>query len=204
MTTTTSSLYTYDSKHIIWDTLKTEIDSLKQTYPDKMSVIVLKQYPKTMEMLDKYSGVITVARITAPPETLFVGDNLNASLNTDNQWERNRGVLNTDYFEVGIWSLDPDYRDQLYYIVRQILLEKRRDLLKLGFIKFTRTGGGDQEIDLVGQPRIIYRSIHNYLIQMQAMIESTESLVSELDITQTIRVQIDSETNQASETKIVP
>jgi len=133
-----------------------------------------------------------------------VGDNLNTALNTDNQWERSRGVLNTDYFEIGIWSLDPDFRDQMYYIVRQILLEKRKSLLQQGFIKFTRTGGGDQEIDLVGQPRIIYRSTHNYLVQMQTTIESTESLVSELDITQTVRVEIGSETNQASETKIVP
>jgi len=52
MTTTISGLYAYDSKSIIWDTLKTEIDSLAAVYP-AMSVMVLKQYPKTMEMLDK-------------------------------------------------------------------------------------------------------------------------------------------------------
>ena len=72
MTITTNKLYKADSKHILWDLLKTEFEALQVAFPTKVSVLVLKQYPKTMEQLDKYSAVITVARITAPQEMLLL------------------------------------------------------------------------------------------------------------------------------------
>jgi len=202
MTITTNKLYKADSKHILWDLLKTEFEALQVAFPTKVSVLVLKQYPKTMEQLDKYSAVITVARITAPQEMLFVGDNLNAGINDDNFWSKTKGSFNTDYYEVSIWSFDPDYRDQMYYIIRQLLLEKRQSLLEQGFIKVIRTGGGDQEVDLVAQPRIIYRATQIYMTQSRMTQESIYDLVSEIDINQTVRTEINSETNEITEIKI--
>jgi len=205
MTVTTSGLWAGDSKHILWNMLKDEFASLQTVYPTKISVLVLKQYPKTVEQLDKYSAVITVARISTPQEQLFLGDTFGSGLSTDElTWTRQKGAFNTDYYEIGIWSFDPDYRDQMYYIVRQLMFEKRQYLLEQGFVKVIRTGGGDQEVDLIAQPKIIYRATQVYMITAKTSIDSTADLISEMDITQTIRVQLSSSTNEKDEIKIIP
>ena len=205
MTITTNKIYQYDSKQILWNTLKTEFEALQQAYPTKVSVIVLKQYPKTMEQLDKYSAVITVARLSAPQEQLFMGDLMGSGLASDSiSWASQKAAFNTDYFEIGVWSFDPDYRDQLYYIVRQLMFEKRQDFIRQGLIKIIRTGGGDQEVDLVAQPKIIYRSTDVYMVTAKIVSDSIESLISEMDITQIMRGNIDSSTNEVAEVKIIP
>jgi len=201
----TTNLYEYDSKHRIWKLLKDEFDALESLYPDKINIKVVKMYPKTVEELDKYLATVTVNRITAPQEMLFVGDSLTSGINSSTDlWETTKGVLNTDYFEICVWSTDPDYRDQIYYVIRQILLEKRKDLLKEGYTKFVRTGGGDQEVELVGIPRIVYRGIHIYMIQSTMTKDDIYGLVSQIEVTQTTRQNINSESNETVETSIVP
>jgi len=204
MVITTSSIYQWDTKHVLWKLLKDQFQELEAAYPTKVNVKVTKSYPQLVEELDKYLALITVSRVSAPQETLFVGDAMTSGLNSDGKYAKKTGALNTDYYEIAIWSLDPDYRDQMYYIVRQIMLEQKLYLAQQGFTKIIRTGGGDQEVDLVGIPRIIYRGIHMYMIQAQIAKEDLYDVASTIHVTQTVRVEIDSSENEATETSIVP
>jgi len=185
MTVTTSNIYTADSKHILWKMLKDEFDALETAYPDKISVRVSKVYPITIQQIDRVA-VVTIARVSAPEEIRFMGDLIESTLNDAyTSALRNKGLLHSDYYEVAVWTQNSDYRDQLYLIVKQIMLEKKKWLHQQGFVKILRVSGGDEEIDIGELPRVIYRAKNIYLITSLIQSTSTSDLVSQLDITQT-------------------
>jgi len=171
-----------DAKYAIWRTLHDAYKELNEQHPDKIDVKVTMAYPRTVEEIDK-RAIITVARINAPEETRFVSDLLYEELQT-NEMQNQRGTFQTDIFEVAIWTLDPQYRDDLYLLTRQLLFEKKKTELleKFKFIKFYRIGGSDQELDVAKLPRTIYRAVLTYLTTTQLEYQTLYDLVEQITV----------------------
>jgi len=172
-----------DPKYGLWLMLRNRYNELMQQYPDKIDVKVVTAYPRTVEEIDK-KALITISRITAPEEMRFVTD-LYQQENQANQLGSSKySSLQTDIFEIAIWTLDPQYRDDLYLLTRQILFEhKKEDLFeKFQFIKFYRIGGGDQELDVAKLPRTIYRGVLTYLVTTRLEYGSTDELVEGITV----------------------
>lgn len=173
-----------DAKHIVWQKLYDVFNDLTTQYPDKISVKVLKSYPKTVEDIDKYGAIITLARISAPEEYRFVGDlaaGTELDLRTQQALEQ-KGNLQTEHLEIAIWSKNSEYRDDMYILTRQILFEEKLDLIRnYNFYKFIRISGADQEVDLVYLPRVVYRGIHVYQITHLLEQQTSEDLVQTIN-----------------------
>jgi hypothetical protein len=172
-----------DAKTAIWKVLRDEYNRLNTLYPDKINVKVTTAYPRTVEQLDT-KALITISRINAPEETRFVSDLIYQSLQTQEMLNQ-KGNLQTDIFEIAIWTLDAQYRDDLYLLTRQILFEKKKDYFFdiYKFLKFYRIGGADQELDTGKLPRTIYRAVSNYLVTSRLNQKTTDKLVEGLTVT---------------------
>ena len=180
-----------DPKYAIWLMLRNRYNELMEEYPDKIDVKVTTAYPRTVEEIDK-KALITVSRVTAPEEMRFVSDLITRESETSVSIGGNQsstfGAIQTDIFEIAIWTLDAQYRDDLYLLARQLLFEnKKTDLYKkFQFIKFYRIGGGDQELDVAKLPRTLYRAVLTYLVSTKMEYGSTDDLVQDMTITTTI------------------
>jgi hypothetical protein len=163
--------------------LRNEYDRLNKLYPDRMDVKVTTAYPRTVEQLDT-KALITISRVNAPEETRFVSDLIIQSLQTNDMLNQ-KGNLQTDIFEIAIWTLDAQYRDDLYLLTRQILFEKKKSEFfdKYHFIKFYRIGGSDQELDVAKLPRTIYRAVSNYLVMSRLEQNTVDKLVEGVTVT---------------------
>ena len=171
-----------DAKYAIWLLLRNEFNRLHTLYPEKIDVKVVTAYPRTVEEIDK-KAIITISRVTAPEEMRFVTDLLIQEAQTQSMLNQ-RGNFQTDVFEIAIWTLDAQYRDDLYLLTRQILFEKKKTELldKFQFIKFYRVGGSDQELDIAKLPRTIYRAVLTYLTQTQLAQSTTDELVEAITV----------------------
>jgi hypothetical protein len=172
-----------DSKHIIWNKLYEVYTRLNTQFPNKIDVKVIKSYPKTFEDIDKNSAVITVSRVAAPEEYRFVGDLTTTELdnNAQQMWKQ-KGNLQTEHLEIAIWSLNAEYRDDIYVLTRQILFEEKEDFFRnYNFIKFIRLSGADQEIDVGQLPRVVYRGVHIYMATHLLQFQKAEDLVGAIN-----------------------
>lgn len=172
-----------DSKHIIWQKLYDVYGALQASAPDKINVKVLKSYPKTYEDIDKYGAIITVSRIAAPEEFRFIGDLTTTELDTAAQQAyRQKGNLQTEHLEIAIWSLNAEYRDDIYVLTRQILFEEKESLMRsFAIVKFIRLSGADQEVDIGQLPRVVYRGLHIYQITHLLEFKKADDLVAAID-----------------------
>jgi hypothetical protein len=173
----------YDAKNSLFLVLKNALDSLYILYPDKISVKVTTAYPRTVTEIDT-KALVTIARVTNQEETKFVTDLVSEEITANENAKITSGAFQTDLFEIAIWTLDAQYRDDLYLLIRQLLFENKRVLMSdpHNFIKFYRVGGADQEIDVAKLPRTIYRAVLNYLVMTKMIRQSTDDLVQGITV----------------------
>lgn len=173
----------YDAKNSLYVVLRDAFKELQDANPDKIDVKVTTAYPRTVEQIDK-KAIITISRVTNQEEYRFVTDNIYSQEITNNTSEKtSKGALQTDIFEIAIWTLDAQYRDDLYLLTRQLLFEKKNILYTdHQFIKFYRVGGSDQELDVAKLPRTVYRAVLNYLVMTRMTYSSLSDLVREINV----------------------
>jgi hypothetical protein len=181
-----------DPKTILWDTLRRRFDALKEAYPEKVNVFVSLAYPKTIQEIDPKEdeiaakAVITVRRVRGFEDIRAVGDIASTSMNVSSSvYEELLGQLRTEHFEVSIWSLNSNYRDDIYLLTGLLLFDEKRELSRKGFIRFIFESGTDSEIQLEKLPRVVYRSSMTYLVTTKLQETKTEDLVSGMVITPT-------------------
>lgn len=173
-----------DVKKAIWEVLHNEITRLSALYPDKVNAKVVTVYPKTVSEIDT-KDIITIARVSSPQEDKFLGDIMNQQLNTATERIVSKfGALEQDHWEIAIWSLNPQRRDQLYLLVRQILFEKKHEELlgKYKLIRFFRISGSDSDIDVTKSGRTIYQARLGYVSQTQTTYGTTDELVEAFEV----------------------
>lgn len=172
-----------DAKHAIYKLLKEQFDSLHSLYPDKIDVKVTTAYPRTVEQIDR-KAIITISRVSNQEEYKFISDQVMTEEVRNNSYASNKGNLQTDIFEIAIWTLDAQYRDDLYLLTRQLLFENKHTLYSdYGFIKWYRIGGSDQELDIAKLPRTVYRGVLNYLAMTRMTLTTLTDLVSSINVT---------------------
>lgn len=172
----------YDAKDAIYHVLRDAYKDLHTLYPDKIDVKVVTAYPRTVNEIDT-KALITISRITNQEEYRFVADAMFSDEITNNSASSQKGALQTDIFEIAIWTLDAQYRDDLYLLTRQILFEKKSTLYTTyQFIKFYRIGGSDQELDVAKLPRTVYRAVLNYLAMTRMTYSTITDLVSAIEV----------------------
>jgi hypothetical protein len=172
----------YDSKNAIYTVLRDAYKDLQVQYPEKISVKVTTSYPRTVQEIDT-KALVTISRITNQEEYRFITDQIFSDEIKNNEQVSQKGALQTDIFEIAIWTLDAQYRDDLYLLTRQILFEKKNILTtKYQFVKWYRVGGGDQELDVAKLPRTVYRAVLTYLAMTRMSYSSTDDLVSAITV----------------------
>jgi len=172
-----------DAKHAIYKVLKEAFDDLHKLYPDKIDVKVTTAYPRTVEQIDK-KAIISISRLTNQEEYRFITDQVMTDQIQNNNYYSNKGNLQTDIFEIAIWTLDSQYRDDLYLLTRQILFENKNTLYTdYQFIKWYRVGGGDQELDVAKLPRTVYRAVLSYLAMTRMTVSTLTDIVSAINLT---------------------
>lgn len=163
-----------DPKQIVANVLSDSLKRIQQQYPNKFDFIVMTTYPKSVQQIDKDPRninqmprvVFTVTRVNMPETNRFVGNLLYSTYMSEdmNVSVTTRGNLQSDVIEIALWTLDPIIRDKMTVLLRQIMFEQQDVLYsQWGFIKFIRTGGRDDEVDIGKLPRTIYRSVCTYL-----------------------------------------
>lgn len=175
-----------DIKRVLYDIIKTEMDRLHSLYPSKINTKVVTAYPRTATEIDE-KAIITIARVSSPEETKFITDLFSGSGPSIGNFLEKKGNLQTDIIEFGIWTLDPQYRDDLNLLLRQILFEKKEDILREGqLLKFQKVSGSDSQ-SIGGQdlPRTIYIATMNYLVMGTLNATTTDQLVSDITYTLT-------------------
>ena len=172
----------FDSKTAIYNVLRDNFKTLQEQYPDKIDVRVTTAYPRTVNEIDT-KALVTVSRITNQEEYRFVTDAVLTTEVANNAQTSSKGALQTDIFEIAIWTLDAQYRDDLYLLTRQLLFEQKNTLYTdYQFIKWYRVGGSDQEIDVAKLPRTIYRAVLSYLAMTRMSYASSVDIVADITV----------------------
>lgn len=175
-----------DAKTAIYNLLRDQYALLEQQYPDKINVKVSTAYPRTVNEIDT-KALITISRVVNQEEFKFISDDVLTAEIQNNQKTSSKGAFQTDIFEIAIWTLDAQYRDDLYLLTRQLLFEKKNTLLEdYQFIKWYRVGGADQELDIAKLPRTVYRATLSYLAMTRMTYNRIEDVVAGIETTTTI------------------
>lgn len=162
----------YDVKNILWNLLTTEFQSRS------IDIKVTRAYPKTVEELhDK--PMISIARVSGAEEIMMVSDLINQAVvsTTEQKYTETTGYLTQEIYEISIWSMVSDLRDDLMILTRQIMFEKRLYLSSNGFQKIILVGSSDEEIDVSKVPAIIYRGVLRYLIMSKVKKQVEDDVV---------------------------
>jgi hypothetical protein len=163
-----------DVKRIIWEKLVEDF----ATY--NVDISIKRAYPKTIEVL-KDKPCISIARVSGAEEIMMVSDLISESfIGSDNLYTTTSGYLNQEIYEISIWSLSSDIRDDLMILTRQIMFEDRLYFNNTGFQKLILVGCSDEEIDVSKVPAIIYRGVLRYLIMSKVMKQVAEEMVADV------------------------
>lgn len=167
-----------DVKSVLWNLLTTEFQS------QGIDIKVTRAYPKTVEELhDK--PMISIARVSGAEEIMMVSDLMTqAVINSEAKYAETTGYLTQEIYEISVWSMVSDLRDDLMILTRQIMFEKRLYLSSNGFQKIILVGSSDEEIDVSKVPAIIYRGVLRYLImsKVKKLVEDevVQSIITNL------------------------
>jgi len=161
-----------DVKYILWKTLR------EQFTENEVDIKILREYPKTVQQLEE-KPIISISRVSGAEEIMMVQDLIgNETVNsTDSSFATTSGYLNQEIFELSIWSLVSEIRDDLLILTRQLMFEKRMYYNSVGFQKVILVGATDEEIDMSKIPAVIYRGVLRYVIMSKVKRESTDQLV---------------------------
>ena len=168
-----------DAKHILWKTLSETYASLG------IDITVMTTYPRTIQQLDS-KPVITISRASDVEDILLMNDLFTNGTGYDTEnlkFLYDKGVIQTETFEVRLWANNADLRDDLHVLTKQILQEKKQYMNMLGLIKFQKISGRDEELDLAKIPRTIYSSVLIYSTTCSLKYESLQDLVAEINVT---------------------
>lgn len=180
-----------DPKQIVANVLSDSLKRIQQQYPNKFDFLIMTTYPKSVQQIDKDPRNInqmprvlfTVTRVSMPETHRFIGNLLASTYTADdmNMSVTTRGNLQSDVIEIALWTLDPIIRDKMTVLVRQILFEQQDVLYsQWGFIKFIRTGGADDEVDVGKLPRTIYRSKATYLCTIKITQTILDDIIADI------------------------
>ena len=175
-----------DAKTAIYNLLRDRYKVLQEAYPEKINVGISTAYPRTVNEIDT-KALITVSRVVNQEEYRFVTEYVLQAEIENNAQTTSKGAFQTDIFEIAIWTLDAQYRDDLYLLTRQLLFEYKNTLLEdYQFIKWYRVGGSDQELDVSKLPRTVYRAVLSYLAMTRMNYSSVDEIIESITVTTTI------------------
>jgi hypothetical protein len=177
-----------DGKNIVYSFLKNEFDKLKQSYPDKINVNITTESPQLEKLIktDKTLAYILISRLQNELEFNLISDLFQNTNTYIGQYEeRTGGNLQVDFYEIEIQSASPQYRDDLYNLIRYLFLFNRKTMLAQypGLRNIRRTTGRDLPTEAMGeQPTMIYKASLTYLVQTDLVYKTTEELVEAIDV----------------------
>lgn len=177
-----------DGKNIIYSFLKNEFDKLKESYPDKINVSITTESPQIEKLIktDKTLAYILISRLQNELEFNLISDLFQNSQTYIGEYEeRTGGNLQVDFYEIEIQSASPQYRDDLYNLIRYLFLFNRKKMLAsyLGLRNIRRTTGRDLPTEAVGeQPTMIYKAALTYLVQTDLVYKTTEEVIEAIDV----------------------
>lgn len=159
-----------DVKHVLYKTLTSEFQNRN------LDIGVTRAYPKSTEQLKK-RPIISISRVSGTEEMTMISDLISPGVVENNQYSETLGYLNQEIYEIGIWTLVADIRDDLLVLTRQIFFEKRLNLAAQGFQKFILVGCSDEEVDVSKLPAVIYRGVLRFLVMSQVQRQTVDELV---------------------------
>lgn len=210
---------TLDTKEAVKNVLTDALREIQERYPNRFDFEVMTTYPKSVQNLDSNlrnkplipKVVITLSRVSTPELMRFMGNIMVGAYNATNlnQSVTTRGKLDNDVIEIAVWTLHPILRDKMMVLIRQLLFEKQDVLYsRYGLIKWIRTGGRDDEVDVGKLPRTIYRAVSVYAatIKLEQIIvdQIIEEIVTTSEIYQTNAEGIEVSTPEVVDTSTPP
>jgi hypothetical protein len=201
-----------DAKEVVYQLLMTEYQRIQQKYEGTrldLDVLVTTAYPQTEKRLDSETTVpgelfqgsraqisisrvsdrtdfnnigrfIGEARAVAPGS---IGNYPDFSGQVKSQYHKPLGKVCTDVVEVRIWTLEPQFRDELYKLTKQIIFQKFPETMEqFGIINIDQVGGMDGEVTAQWLPRMLYVASLNLSVMYPLLEIEIDDLVSSISV----------------------
>ena len=158
-------------------------------YPDKIKVTVTYAEPQISQNqnIDPLQAYVTLARTSLPEEFRFVNDTYNHSITTNVSEDNVGGAMQIEFFELIITTTNPQYRDDLYNLIKFMVLRDRKNLLSRGLFSIYRTSGRDIPMDTqTNLPVLLYKASLIYHVTSNMTYQNTEDVMEDFVIVSTL------------------
>jgi hypothetical protein len=201
-----------DAKEAVYQMLMTEYERIRQQYIGtdlRLDVIVRTSYPQTEVRLDSgtttpsnlFEGSraqISISRVSDRTESNYIGRAIGASSvvspgdigyypasegQTENKWVSPLGKMCTDIIEIRIWTLEPQFRDELYKLTKQIIFQKFPQVMEqFGIMNIDQVGGTDGEVSAQWLPRMLFIASINMAVMYPLIEMDIDDLVTAISV----------------------
>lgn len=201
-----------DAKEAVYQILRREYKRINEQFSNTeldLNVKVTTSYPLTEKNLD--TGIIdpnnlfggsqaqiTISRVGSPTEEAFISDQLGPSglvregqlgnlpaLPSQNgtKFLLAQGRLQHDIIEVRVWTLNAQFRDELYKLTQQVMFEQLPNFREeFGLWDTRKVSGMDSEVTAQWLPRTVFVATINYSILYPLMEIRSEDLVNSIAV----------------------